>query len=215
MYFLINIIAILLGSILELIWLRRGKIKTCRALSLVALLAACVFFFGLDIRFARWPEVEVGFSAIRGIIGAGFALYIVQRFFEKHFRRFLEAAIIALPLMYSISKFSCLLVGCCHGFEYSGALAYVHEGKSYFPVQLIEIVCFFIITMAFIYVAKRKKNYLIYMPYVALGAKFLLDFLRERQAPFVYISVNQILLLALVLLWGIFLHKKEAIATSF
>ena len=160
MYFLINIIAILLGSILELIWLRRSRVKTRRALSLVAMLAACVFFFGLDIRLRRWPQVEVGFSAIRGIIGAGFALYIVQRFFEKQFRCFLEATIIALPLMYSISKFSCLLVGCCHGFEYSGAHAYVHEGKSYFPVQLIEIVCFLIITMVFIYIAKRKKNYL-------------------------------------------------------
>ena len=96
MYFLINIIAILLGSILELIWLRRGKIKTRRALGLVAMLAACVVFFGLDIRFARWPQVEVGFSAIRGIIGAGFALYIVQRFFEKQFNyspKFVKAVI--------------------------------------------------------------------------------------------------------------------------
>lgn len=212
MYILINVAAILLGSLSVFCWLRHDKIKPKSALALAAFLAVTVFVLGLDLRLKTWPTLKISFSAIRGVIGAGFAIIVVRKYSPKDYAKFLRATIVSLPIMYAISKFSCLYVGCCHGFEYAGPLAYVHDGQSYFPVQLLEIIIFGLLSIVFAIIAKKKHKLYIYLPYVALGVKFLLDFCRaERGGPVSFLSWNQVFLLIIMLVWANYACSHKSI----
>lgn len=212
MYILINVIAILLGSLSVFCWLRHDKIKPKYALALAAFLAVAIFVLGLDLRLKIWPTLKVSFSAIRGVIGAGFAIIVVQKYSPKDYAKFLRATIVSLPIMYAISKFSCLYVGCCHGFEYAGPFAYVHDGQSYFPVQLLEIITFGLLSAVFVIIARTRRKLYIYLPYVALGAKFLLDFCRaERGGLGSYLSWNQVFLLIITIVWANYASHHKSI----
>lgn len=213
MYTFINILAIILGSLSAFYWMKRDKVESKRAFWLTALLAAAIIFFGLDIRTMQWSTLAIGFSAIRGIIGAGVAIIVVEKWFLDEYKPFLRATIVSLPIMYAISKFSCLYVGCCHGFEYAGPFAYVHDGQSYFPVQLLEIITFGLLSVAFVMIARTRQKLYIYIPYVALGTKFLLDFCRaERGGLGSFLSWNQVFLLIITIVWANYAsHHKSKI----
>lgn len=209
MYALINLIALLLGSISVICLLIRQKVDKKRAACLAALLFMAVLCVGLDPWHKEDGGFGLGFSSIRGMIGASAVLVTIWKWFPKYFDKYLKAIIVSLPLMYSVSKLSCLYVGCCHGFEYNGPFAYIHDGDSYFPVQLAEIICFAIIYTISLGLFLSKKN--VYnLPFLSLGAKFLLDFCRAERTGIWIFSKNQIILLLFAIVWIVYLKKNKA-----
>jgi len=143
------------------------------------------------------------------------AMVVTKKWCPKHFDKYLDATIVSLPLMYSVSKLSCIYAGCCHGFEYVGPFAYVHDGGSYFPVQLTEVICFaaiYLISLK-VYFSKEKKK-IPWLPFISLGTKFMLDFCRAERAGLWFLSKNQLMLLIIVALWVAYLVKYKKLAKS-
>lgn len=209
MYSLINFVAVFLGGLSVFLLLRRERLSCNKAVLLSLLLFASIICFGIKIE----PNLEtrilkIGFSSIRGIIGACFALVVVYKWQQKQFSKYLKAVIVSLPLMYSVAKLACLYVGCCHGFEYNGLFAIVHDSVGYFPIQPLETLAFAIIYIIGILVyLKRKKLY--WLPYAALSAKFVLDFCRAERDGLWLLSWNQTVIIILLILWTIYLKRKR------
>ena len=122
---------------------------------------------------------------------------------------YLKYSIISLPLIYSIGKIGCFLVGCCYGIPYNGILSVTYTDGlniSLFPIQALEVIIFFIL---FILLNKLKKNkHIIELTLIICAlSKFLLDFLRYDHVTKI-ITTNQIISIVVIVI-GIFLIIKK------
>ena len=122
---------------------------------------------------------------------------------------YLKYSIISLPLIYSIGKIGCFLVGCCYGIPYNGILSVTYTDGlniSLFPIQALEVIVFF---MLFIILNKLKKNkHIIELTLIICAlSKFLLDFLRYDHVTKI-ITTNQIISIVVIVI-GIFLIIKK------
>lgn len=141
-----------------------------------------------------------GPSSLGGAIGLFLGIFLFGRIYNRDTALFWEVYIMALPLMYGISKLGCFFAGCCHGIDYDGPLAVTYDnqvlqGGPFFPVQLTESICFLLIFLLGLYLQHRKgsrvSDLLILLCAVA---KFLLDYLRQEHVG-VFVSVNQVVCL--------------------
>lgn len=116
---------------------------------------------------------------------------------------FWKAYALQLPLLYSISKIGCLLMGCCHGISYEGILKVTYKAAdgevtfaipefNVFPVQLCETIAFAIIFAIFLRMYIAKDNYSVEMLCVICAiTKGLLEILREEHIGHI-LNINQI-----------------------
>ncbi|MGN0352530.1 MAG: prolipoprotein diacylglyceryl transferase family protein [Roseburia sp.] len=152
--------------------------------------------------------LNAGFSSLGGVIGILVGIWIFQKIYGKQKETFWTAYIVALPLMYGISKMGCFFSGCCYGIPYEG-VGCVHYTNlkeitgSVFPVQLVESVAFFALFLSTLVVAKRVSQKTLTVTVLLLGIilKFLLDYLRDSHASKI-ISVNQGICLGMLLILG-------------
>lgn len=164
--------------------------------------------------------LKLGLSSYGGLIGAIVCLIIFALQFKKSIKEILFIFILPIPLMYSIGKIGCFLVGCCHGIKYNhiGSVIYNHsldatKGVHYFPVQLVESIVFLLI---FIYIFKltKKENLswkIFGLTFSLCGfAKFMLEFLRESHVGKI-VSFTQIIsiIFTMIGLTIIYRSKKE------
>ena len=135
---------------------------------------------------------KCGLTAYGGLIGVVVAAIIYEKIFPQK-GIIIKHTIISLPLIYSFTKIGCFFHGCCYGIPYKGPLSitYPHVmNKSLFPIQLLEIIVFFIIFL-FCNTNENKKN-ISYVTILLIALfKFLLDFLRYNHLK-EFISSNQI-----------------------
>lgn len=173
-----------------------------------------IFFFIFSIIFGKlYTYVAYGFktsymeaklSSYGGLIGTVIWSIIYEKIKPAN-GKIIKYTILALPLIYSFTKVGCFFVGCCHGFVYNGpfAIKYPHISDEFlFPIQLIEIIVFFIMFIL-CNSNKDKKN----ITYITLSliaiTKFLAEFLRDTK----FINSNQIFSLILLLV-TIIVYKK-------
>lgn len=123
---------------------------------------------------------------------------------HKHLR---NEFLIHIPLLYSISKIACGLNGCCHGFEYSGLISVSYNGiNSYFPVQFIETICFFLIYLAGVTLLENNKNKVLIILMISAMSKAALEYFRYGYSG---ININQIVSILFVVATIIILIKRR------
>lgn len=162
----------------------------------------------------------LGLSSYGGLIGGILCLIIFCLQFKKSIKELLFLFMPSIPLMYSIGKIGCFLVGCCYGIEYNGlgSILYNHslvapEGVHLFPVQILEAIVFMVIFFyMFICQKGNKFNWkTLGISFCLCGlCKFILDYFREGHVG-KFISLNQVISLFFIFI-GIFIFvrsKKE------
>ena len=165
---------------------------------------------------------NLSLSSLGSVIGLLIMIFLFKFLLKKETKEVLNICLPSIPLMYSIGKMGCFLVGCCFGIEYQGIGNIVYNysqiapiGINLFPIQLIESISFFII---FIYIFTRSiKNEYNYKQMgiiilVCATTKFILDFFRMSHVGKI-LSINQILCLIFVFIGiGIlYINKKKNI----
>lgn len=178
------------------------------------------FFQNYDKYNGEFNFLETGISSYGAIIGAliFFLLFAVQ--FKKNLKDIVSLFIPSIPLMYSISKLSCLVTGCCYGIRYNGIgsirYLYSHEAPynvNLFPVQLVESITFFLIFLYIFNIAMKNKfnqKYIAITIILCSTTKFILDFFRSSDYN-TLISSNKIIGVFFFII-GLFLyinHEKK------
>ncbi|MCF0106034.1 MAG: prolipoprotein diacylglyceryl transferase [Holdemanella sp.] len=146
---------------------------------------------------------DASFNSIGGAIGLIVSVTIYDFIYDKKSHIFLDAYIKVLPLLYSISKLGCFFSGCCHGFIYDGIFHVEYRHGSYFPIQFIESIVFFLL---FLYGYKKKDKYTIIL--ICSISKFILDYLRYGHTGYA-LSINQILCLFIIGVTLLLYYKKN------
>lgn len=137
---------------------------------------------------------QIGLSSYGGAVGLLTGIWFYKKVINKNIKKLSVDTVLALPLIYGLSKLACGMNGCCCGFEFKGPLSVIYgENGPYFPVQFVETAVFIFIYILIIYLNKNKKinKYIIYITMITAGtAKGLLDFLRSGYSG---ISLNQVI----------------------
>ena len=164
-----------------------------------------------------------GMSSYGGLIGS-FLMIVLFKFIHKlNFKDLVSVIIPSIPLVYSVCKVGCFLVGCCGGFVYDGFGAIIYEyspyadsNLSYFPVQILESFFFMLIFLYTVYLIKKDKysyKHIYFLLIMCCGTKFLLDYFRIEHNG-LHLSINQIVSLVIILFVSIvFIINKKKMKT--
>ncbi len=159
---------------------------------------------------------KLGLSSYGALFGSILFLLLFSFQFKKSIKKIITIFAPSFPLMYSIGKVGCFIVGCCYGIKYNGFGKVVYHyskiapnGVTLFPIQLVESVLFLLI---FIYMlncyVKKKRNEKTILNAVIMcsSAKFIFDFFRMSHV-YVLISINQIISVCFIII-SLFLKTK-------
>ena len=144
MYGIIIVISLIIGLCYIYKYLKRSKIPNDIILLYLFMLLVFIVVGGKEFTIYTSKEelniINAGFSSYGGAIGASVAVISFVFIYKKKVDDLLKSTIIALPLIYSISKIACFIAGCCYGIKYDGLFhVYSKEaGFNTFPVQIIE-----------------------------------------------------------------------------
>lgn len=162
-------------------------------------------------KYDSFDFLNIGFSSLGSLIGGLLFLLLFCIQFKKDIKRTMKMFIITIPLMYSIGKIGCFLVGCCYGIEYNGIgnIVYKYASESIngihlFPIQLVESIVFLIIFILSI-TRKYNTNFIIL---ISSFSKFILDFLRSGHTN-TFVSVNQLVCLIFIIVSIIMIRKNN------
>lgn len=162
-------------------------------------------------KYDGFDFLSIGLSSLGSLIGGMLFLLLFCIQFKVDIKKTMKMFIITIPLMYSIGKIGCFLVGCCYGIEYNGFgnIVYKYASESIngihlFPVQLVESIVFLII---FILSVTRKYN-ISFIILISSFSKFILDFLRSGHTNN-FISVNQIVCIIFIIVSIIMIRKNN------
>ncbi len=227
-FYAIAIILALLSNII-LVLLNSQKSKNFNNREIIGLLlyenvgiivGAKILYFILNYEKlnGNFEFISLGFTAYGAVIGALVFVLLFCFQFKKELKETIYIVLPSLPLMYSISKLGCFLVGCCYGIEYNGfgKIMYQYSNETpnnvyLFPVQLIESILFLII---FIYI--KDKQYKNKFNITTVGnslilcgiTKFLLDFLRMSHKNII-LSFNQCISILFIIISIMILLKYK------
>ena len=165
--------------------------------------------------------IHSGMSSYGGLIGAIIMIVIFKIIYKLDLKNLILVILPSIPLMYSVGKIGCYLVGCCGGFIYSGIGAvsykyskYMDPNLTYFPVQLLETIVFFLIFLYIIIINKKGKyNYdsINKIFILCISAKFLLDYFRKEHNG-LELSINQYVSIVIILFIIIYNWYKKKIS---
>ena len=227
-FYAIAIILALLSNII-LVLLNSQKSKNFNNREIIGLLlyenvgiivGAKILYFILNYEKlnGNFEFISLGFTAYGAVIGALVFVLLFCFQFKKELKEIIYIFLPSLPLMYSIGKLGCFLVGCCYGIEYNGfgKIMYQYSNEApnnvyLFPVQLIESILFLII---FIYI--KDKQYKNKFNITTVGnslilcgiTKFLLDFLRMSHKNII-LSFNQCISILFIIISIMILLKYK------
>jgi len=211
-YGMMIILSILIGMI-YIFFNIKSDIKKDRRLSLFFILVIpFTIIFGIYftmVTSGNFSLSNIGLSSYGGLIGLLLSALIFEKILPTKWKIF-KYTILALPLIYGISKLGCTFVGCCYGIPYNGPLNISYPFRNVynvFPIQLTEVLVF-IIAFFILNRFKDKKNIIPITVITGATLKFLLDFLRHSHIDQI-LSVNQIFSILLVLIAIIFIVKEN------
>ena len=161
---------------------------------------------------------NVSFSSVGGAIGMLAGIEIFNWIYKERQEVFRQIYVLIIPMLYSVSKVGCFLVGCCYGIPYQGVghICYVVDVTNpdsdiskvllqnvpkgnVIPVQLIESIVFAVIFLFFMYrYLKNKRTYFIEkIAILSSLCKFLLEYIRADNIGSI-INANQIVCLVII-----------------
>ncbi len=209
-YGIIVILSVVIGIIYIYRSLKKEGYNNKNLLLYFLMYVIFAFSFGKYYTMLTDPNTtsffKSGLSSYGGLVGTILAAIIFEKILPSD-KKIIKYTIIALPLIYGLTKIACFVSGCCYGIPYDGFLAVTYVDRlniNVFPVQIIETIAFVLI---FIYCNKNKeKENIVYITlYLTVIMKFLLDFLRYDHLT-IPITTNQIF--SIIILLVTFFYKK-------
>ncbi len=160
-YPLFVLIGVLAGLGISIFLMKRKGVERFSFLLSSFLVFASIFILNVSWSFPKIIKLEPwGFDGTLSAAGLTVGAFCSALIFRKNGPEIMASFVTGAPLMYSISKIGCFLAGCCRGFSYDGPLSVTYDrwGEgSFFPAQLLDVVCFFVIFgLAFILTTKCK-----------------------------------------------------------
>lgn len=185
------ILSFVLGFFFIVINLRISKIPSNIIGYLIMLSIACTIYFAklYTVIVSNDKSINIlnaGLSSLGGAFGLLLSVLIIGNIYKKDKDILYTIYVLALPLMYSISKLGCHFVGCCKGIR-------MKNEEVIFPIQLVESIVFlltFIVSML-LYYHKVNINYIALELVLCSSLKFILDFFRQDHMGKL-LTINQI-----------------------
>lgn len=124
---------------------------------------------------------EGGLVFFGGFAGAVIAVIVLSLVRKWKLWRAADLMSPPLALGHAFGRIGCLLNGCCHGFAYSGPLAfkYEHTVQGTFPLQLCSSIGNVLICLCLLWLEKKglckKRLFLAYMVLYNIG-RFIIEF---------------------------------------
>ena len=125
-----------------------------------------------------------GFSFTGGMVGGFLVIFLYCMQYKIKYRNLLQIYIIVFPLTCAFGKIGCFFAGCCKG---------INE----YPIQIVEALVSFIITL---YIILKIRNKSIIFQYLILYSisRFIFDFWREcRSVMYMNLSFTQFICMIL------------------
>ena len=147
-------------------------------------------FYTFIVQLTEQGKVETfGFSSLGGMAGILLGVWIFTKISKEHKIELWTAYVLALGLMYAVSKLGCFFAGCCYGRETDAwyGITFTHSdfapnGVKLIPTQLISSAGDFLICGILLwYAAKKPKPGRVASLYLLLYGmgRFLIEFLRD------------------------------------
>lgn len=212
-YGFIIVLSVLIGMLYIYQNLKKEKIQKSSIGLYFILYIAFAFIGGKLFTYLTNPKdttiLTAGLSAYGGLIGT-IASSIIFEKIQPSKGMIIKYTVLALPLIYSLSKIACFLSGCCYGIPYNGPFSITYTNGlniPLFPIQLVETICFGFLFLL-IHKMKKKPN-IEYFTIIGVSIlKFSLDFLRYDHIH-ILITVNQIFSIILLIVTIIYMVYKK------
>lgn len=216
--FLANIIAFYLSKKRKLCF---DDLLLCEAYcGLGAFLGAKLLYIIVSFPYIEWNRITdlqyfkefigAGFVFYGGLIGGIGALFLCGKMHKINIGLYAANFAFLIPFGHAFGRIGCFLAGCCYGKPYAGIGAVIYpensfaiSGISLFPVQLVEAVLLFLISVV-VYAFQRKKgiryNLEIYLVLYAI-VRMILEYFRydDIRGNFLFFSTSQWISIVIVL----------------
>lgn len=141
-----------------------------------AFFGAKILFLVVSFEYIDWKRfiepsyfntlMQSGFVFYGGLIGGLPATLIAAKAQKIDARVYIRSFIFLVPLIHSFGRVGCFLAGCCYGIPYSGPGCVVFPNESFaipgvhlFPIQIVEAVCLFLISVIIFISMQQGGNY--------------------------------------------------------
>lgn len=171
-----------------------------------------------------------GFVFFGGVITGFSGLLFIEKVHKINIKQFYKIIIPCLGIAHTFGRIGCLLAGCCYGTMTNNHFHIIYRNSiiapnnvRLIPVQGIEALCIFLLTVVCITIIFKQKNFKIEFLYLSCYSiiRFILEFFRgdsERGKIFL-LSTSQIISLIIVLLINIkiglsYINKTRAMTNN-
>ncbi len=108
--------------------------------------------------------LQGGFVFFGGLIGALIFLIVAGHLHNIDYKKYLQKIVFLIPFAHAFGRIGCFMAGCYYGIPYNGfghvvfpSNSFAPSGIPLFPVQLLEALCLFILTIIPFAVLKAQK----------------------------------------------------------
>ena len=179
----------------------------------------------LDLEYFN-TLMKGGFVFYGGLIGGLICLAIGGKLHKIELSFYIRKFIFLIPFVHGFGRIGCFLAGCCYGKPYHGigavefpADSFAPAGISLFPVQLLEAMILFLLSLFVFILSVNKRTESLSMIVYLIGysiIRFVLEFFRydrNERGYFFYLSTSQwislvLLVLTVVYIFLAFLQKN-------
>jgi phosphatidylglycerol:prolipoprotein diacylglycerol transferase len=167
----------------------------------------------------RTSFIITGLAAYGAAFGAALFILLFCLQFKKNIKETMYLLTPSFPLMYSIGKIGCFIVGCCYGIKYNGIFKIMYRysvnapnNVYLFPIQIVESIVFLLIFIYLIIMQRKNKfdEKMLGISFILCGAsKGFLDFLRQEGTQLFTFSKIVSLIIIIIGIISLFLKKKS------
>lgn len=148
---------------------------------LLYLLINIKHLFSYYQHFGFWGIfTKTGFVFYGGLFCSLLFIYFFSNIKHYNFKDCVALVSTVTPLIHSFGRIGCFCAGCCYGIEWKGSCSLLINGKSLFPVQLLESglnLLFFVIILLFVF--NKKQSVILYLYFIGYGIiRFICELFR-------------------------------------
>ncbi len=201
----------ILANLLALLFRKKLKIDTDNLILLEAymLIGALIGSKGLYLitaaPYIEWNRIfepsylmmllQGGFVFYGGLFGGLLMIFLAGKIHKIDAVYYIKRVIFLCPFAHAFGRLACFMAGCCYGIPYHGPGAVVFPENSFavpgielFPVQLLESVTLFVISLILgILTLRFESDYTIETYLILYGIdRFLLEYLRYDEGRGIY-----------------------------
>ena len=207
-YYIIILLAIIISYISinfieKLTKMERLYLLSCYVFSIFGMIiGAKVLSIAEVIIFDKNEYITMfsGFSYMGGVLGFIIFNKVYSLIYKNVPSKISNLELLAVPLIYSISKIACFKVGCCAGIDN-------------IPIQIIESIIYFIIFVIFVALYKKYKDIKMISNLCMIClciSRFIVDFYRSERDKIIFnITLTQIICGIIIVIGLLKVYKKE------